>query len=56
MTYHVLIAGEQTGPFEDDVVAAMIARGEVTRETHIWAAGMDEWETAGSVAALRPLL
>lgn len=52
MTYHVLIAGEQTGPFEDDVVAAMIARGEVTRETHIWAAGMDEWETAGSVAAL----
>ena len=52
MTYHVLIAGEQTGPFEDDVVAAMIARGEVTPTTYVWSVDMSDWAAAGSVADL----
>ena len=52
MTYHVLIGAEQTGPFEEAVVAAMIARGEVTPTTYVWTADMSDWTVAGSVAAL----
>ena len=52
MTYHVLIGAEQTGLFEEAVVAAMIARGEVTPTTYVWTADMSDWTVAGSVAAL----
>lgn len=53
MSYHVLIEGKQTGPFEDDVIAAMIARGEVTATTYVWAPEMADWAVAGSVADLK---
>ena len=53
MAYHILVEGEQTGPFEEDVVAAMIAGGAVTPTTRVWAPGMDEWQDAGAVEALK---
>jgi hypothetical protein len=46
MTWHVLIDGEQKGPFEADTVAQMIGRGEVTAETLVWTAGIQDWTRA----------
>jgi hypothetical protein len=56
MGYHVLVDGEQTGPFEIEALAEMIARGEVTATTMVWSPDMAEWAAAGSVAALSGLL
>jgi hypothetical protein len=46
MTWHVLIDGEQKGPFEADTVVRMIGRNEVTADTMIWSAGISDWTRA----------
>ena len=46
MTWHVLIDGEQKGPFEADTVKQMIGRGEVGAETLVWTAGIEDWSRA----------
>ncbi len=46
MTWHVLIDGKQNGPFEADTVVQMIARGEVSAETLVWTAGIEDWTRA----------
>jgi len=52
MAYHVLIDGEQRGPYETATVAEMIGRGEVTAETLVWTADMTDWMPARDVAEL----
>lgn len=52
MAYHVLIDGEQQGPFEVPQLAAMIGRGEVTAETLVWSPDMTDWAPAREVAEL----
>jgi len=46
MTWHVLIDGEQRGPFEASTVVQMIGRGEVNAETLVWTAGFEDWTRA----------
>ena len=55
MAYYVLVDDEQTGPFEDAAIADMVARGEVTADTLVWAAGMADWAPARGVAGLASL-
>lgn len=53
--WHVAKDGATTGPFGQSTLAQMIARGEVTRDTHLWSAGQDGWKRAGEIAALSAL-
>jgi len=55
MAYHVLIDGEQQGPFERDVISGMVARGEFTGETLVWSDGMSDWAPAATVDDLSDL-
>ena len=50
MAYHVLIDGEQRGPYETAAVVEMISRGEVTAETLVWTSDMTDWAPARDVA------
>ena len=51
-SWHVAEAGQTHGPFEIDDLKAMAARGQLTRDSMVWSAGMAGWEKAGAVAAL----
>ena len=53
--WHVAKDGATTGPFGQGTLAQMIARGEVTRDTHLWTAGQDGWKRAGEIGALTTL-
>ncbi len=52
MTYHVLIEGEQKGPYEASSVARMIKHGEIDQATLVWTVGMADWQPAESVPEL----
>ncbi len=43
----IAVDGQQTGPFKMDKILAMIAQGEITKETLVWKKGMDNWLPAG---------
>lgn len=46
---------ESAGPYELAAIAAMVARGEVGRETLVWTAGMDDWAVAATVPEIAAL-
>ncbi len=48
-TYYVAIEGQQTGPFDMNALQQKIQAGEVSRDTLVWKAGMDQWAKAGNV-------
>ncbi len=52
MTYHVLIEGEQKGPYEASSVARMIEHGVIDQATLVWTIGMNDWQPAESVPEL----
>lgn len=56
MAYHVLIDGDQRGPFETASVVEMIDNGEVGPDTLVWTAGMDDWQPAEAVAEIASAL
>ncbi len=56
MAYHVLIEGEQKGPYEASSVARMIEHGEIDQATLVWTAGMDDWQPAETVPELAALI
>jgi membrane protease subunit (stomatin/prohibitin family) len=53
--WHVAVAGETRGPFDEATLGAMAGRGEITRATHVWTPGQDGWKRAGEVADLARL-
>lgn len=48
MKYFVLINGQQLGPVEESQLLGM----GVTRDTHVWREGMEQWQPAGTVSEL----
>lgn len=50
--YFVAVNNQQGGPFNLQTIELMIARGELTSDTLVWAQGMAEWTKASSVQAL----
>ncbi|MBN2657149.1 MAG: SPFH domain-containing protein [Spirochaetales bacterium] len=50
--YYVAVNGQQTGPFDLNVLSQKAASGELTRETLVWKNGMAAWTAAGSVGEL----
>ena len=50
--YHVVINGEQQGPFDGSRIEAMITSGELNGKTDVWCEEMDDWEEAALVPEL----
>ncbi|WP_260258784.1 SPFH domain-containing protein [Vibrio intestinalis] len=53
--YFVAMNGQQTGPFNLDVLKQQASSGQVTRESLVWKQGMAAWEKAGDVVELNTL-
>ncbi|WP_211364190.1 SPFH domain-containing protein [Propionivibrio limicola] len=55
VAYHVAINGQNTGPFNMGQLQQMVVGGQLQPASHVWKAGMANWELAGNVAELAPL-
>lgn len=53
--FHVLINGQQAGPFDGNVLQQMVQQGSLTAQTQVWAPGMAQWALAGTVPELAAL-
>lgn len=53
---YAIINGKQQGPFSMGEILDRINAGEITPETYIWKAGMQEWKRAKDVEDIRPNL
>ncbi len=53
--FHVVLGGQQAGPFTMDVLKQKMTAGEITRETLVWKSGMQQWTPAGQVPELAEL-
>ncbi len=54
--YHVAIDGKTQGPFAGDALKQLAASGKLTDTTLVWTDGMNDWQPAAKVDALKPLL
>jgi membrane protease subunit (stomatin/prohibitin family) len=53
--FHVAQDGQSRGPYDLQTLQGQAQSGALTRETMVWAQGMDGWQPAGEVDALRGL-
>lgn len=53
---YAIINGKQQGPFSMGEILERINAGEITLETYIWKAGLQEWKKAKDVEDIRPNL
>ena len=56
MAYHVAVNGQATGPFEISVLSQMAKAGQLTADSLVWKAGMEQWAKAGTIDELKNLL
>lgn len=56
VTYHVVVNGQAVGPFDIDTLTQMAATEQLTVDSLVWKNGMAQWEKAGIVDELKPLL
>ena len=54
-TYHVVVSGQATGPFDLTVLTQMATSGQLTTDSLVWKNGMTQWEKAGMVEELKNL-
>jgi membrane protease subunit (stomatin/prohibitin family) len=50
--WHVVVNGQQQGPFTAQQVAEGVAKGQIGRDTLVWSTGMGEWAPAAQVPQL----
>jgi predicted Zn finger-like uncharacterized protein len=55
-TWHVVVAGEQQGPFTPQQIGELLADGKIDWEAYVWREGMDGWQPAREVDPLRAAL
>lgn len=48
----VAVNGQQTGPFDLDVLQQMARSGQLTRDSLVWKQGLADWTAAGQVAEI----
>ena len=53
--YFVAIDGAQQGPFSKNILADMVAKQQLSRETLVWKQGMAGWEQSGEQADLQDI-
>lgn len=55
LSFYVAQAGQQSGPYDINVLSQMLAQGSFTRESLVWKAGMPQWTIASQVSELAAL-
>jgi membrane protease subunit (stomatin/prohibitin family) len=55
VSYFIALNGQQTGPFDMNVLTQKVQTGELTRDTMVWKNGMAQWQAAGMVQELSSL-
>ncbi len=50
--YHVVINGQQMGPYTVSQLSGLVATGQFTRQTYVWKQGMANWDFASNVPEL----
>jgi len=50
--YYVAINGQQTGPFDMEILHQMALSGQLSRVSLVWKQGMTAWDVAGQVGEL----
>ncbi|MFI4861273.1 MAG: SPFH domain-containing protein [Phycisphaerales bacterium JB063] len=53
--FYLAEQGHRHGPFDENVLRAMVGEGRVTRESLVWTAGMSGWSKAGEASATASL-
>lgn len=53
--YHVASNGQATGPFDIPALQRMASSSELTVDTFVWTAGMEQWVKAGTIDELKTL-
>ena len=53
--YFIAVSGQQTGPFDINVLKQMVAQNQLTRESLVWKEGMAAWAPADSQPDLSAL-
>jgi hypothetical protein len=56
VAYHVVLNGLTAGPFNLGQLQQMATTGQFGTNSHVWKAGMANWELAGSIPELAPTL
>jgi hypothetical protein len=55
LAFHLVINGQQAGPFDMNTLAGMLSQNQLTKETLVWRQGMSGWIAAGQVPELTHL-
>lgn len=55
IAFHVAVNGQATGPFDIAILAQMANAGQLTANSLVWKAGMEQWVKAGVVDELKTL-
>ncbi len=50
--YHVVINGQQMGPYTVAQLSGLVATGQFTRQTYVWKPGMANWDFAANIPEL----
>ncbi|WP_308552473.1 SPFH domain-containing protein [uncultured Mediterranea sp.] len=53
--YHVLVNGNQQGPYDMAALRQLVQNGMLTRDTYVWKNGMPQWTYAGECSELQQL-
>lgn len=53
--YHVLINGQQAGPYQTAQLQQLVQNGQLTQQTYVWKPGMANWDIAGNIQELSGL-
>lgn len=48
-SYHVVIDGQQTGPFTEQEMMRLIGERRITKDTLVWTPGMQAWQPVEKV-------
>ncbi len=54
-TFHVVVNGQQSGPFDMGTLKQMVSQKQITKESLVWKQGMATWTAAGQVSTLSNL-
>src|SRR5437763_15449548 len=54
MTWYYVEAGQQAGPVDSELLAALISSGRIQPDTLVWREGMASWLPYRDVASINP--
>lgn len=53
--FFAVINGQQSGPYDMNLIKQMILQNQITKDTLVWRQGMANWDTAGNVVELQSI-